>query len=260
MSRPALVVVLVAASACGHGLHPAPADPIDDPAVLLDRMSARRAALPPISATARVENYSKEGVAKGRVTVLADVAGRLRVDAWSPSDDLLAALYADTSSFTYFERGAPECLGGGSCRANVDRFLPIGLDLLDACGALQGVPPVRPAASPWRVSFDRRVGAYRVESALAGGGSQALWVEDDGLPVRAEYADANGREYRMECLEFKGAGPARRPWRIRFVDGAGGRDVTFRFRSIDAADAPGDEWRLECPKGLAVKQLPCEAP
>ena len=242
--------------ACGAGLHALPERPVTDPSLLLARMSERKAALGPVFVSARVENYSAEGVAKGRITMLLDPTGRIRVDAWSPSDSLLAALYADRNIFTYFERGAPECITGGPCRANLDRVLPLGLDLLDAIVALQGFPPERPAASAWTIAFDRRVGAYRMTSMAASGGTQSIWVREDGVPVRAEYSDAAGRRYRMECSDIRNG----RPWQIRLVDDAGKRDVTFRFRSLEAADLPVEEWVVTCPDGLPINKLKCEAP
>jgi hypothetical protein len=259
--RPALAIaaLLTALSACCT-LHPMPAVPVTDPSVLLDRLAQRKAAATTLSAVARIEVYSKQGVVKGRVTILADAAGRLRLDGWSPSDDLLTVLAADRDRFLYFERGAKGCLAGPSCRANVARMLPIGLDLPDAVLALFGLPPLVPAESPWSVAFDRKVGAYRVESRTADG-VQRLWLLDDGTPVRAERTRGKTLVWNVQLEDFDDAGGARLPRRMRFRSDREDLDVSLRYRSVTVpADAEAEDWQFECPAGLPVNDLPCEEP
>ena len=249
---------LLLVSACGPALYPEPVHPITDPDVLIARLDARRRALGSLSAVARVETYSRRGVAKGRVTILADAAGRLRVDAWTPSDDLVAALRADPDGFLYYERGANECVVGPSCPGNVGRLIPIGLDVRDACAALFGFPRVLPATTAWGVSFDRREGAYRLESGTARG-SQRIWVRDDGVPVRAEYVEAGRVAWRLDAGDFKTAGGEPWPHRLHFATARDDTDVTVRYRSLDPrAHIAPEDWAFDCPQGVPVRSLPCE--
>jgi hypothetical protein len=261
MSTPAqapfrLVALLTALAGCGGALQAVPANPVTDPGVLLARMQARRDTLRTLSATTRMEQYSDRGVVKGRVTLLVDAAGRLRADAWSPSDDLLAAMTASPEGFTYFERGADACITGQPCRSNLARLLPLGLDLADATAALFGIPPLRPAAGPWTMEFDRSAGAYRLESPTTSGAVQRVWIREDGVPVRGEVLRDGAREYRMEAQDLGDDGL---PRTIRVTVARDRTDLTIKFRSLDLDPAidPGD-WAVECPRGLPLRTLDCE--
>lgn len=243
---------------CGPALHPLPADPITDPDLLLTRFARRTRTVGVLEAEARIEHYGETGVVKGRVTLLADPAGRLRADAWTPTDQHLATLTADRETFLYFERGAPECLTGLSCPRNLARLLPVGLGVREAVGVLAGVPPVYPASGPWALDFDRRVGAYLLRSPVAGDAVQRLWVLEDGTPVRAELDAPGGRVYRVEFSRFEERGGRRLPMRIHVQVPAERRDVTIRYRSLDpdARAAPGD-FEFSCPEGLPVRTAAC---
>ena len=253
----ALLLLVAATCACGPALYPIPLNPVTDATVLLQKLSARRAGLVPMSAVARIESWSKDGTVKGRTTFLVDPKGRLRMDAWSPTDDLIAALAVDPQLFLYFERGAPECLSGAPCRTNIDALLPLGLDLQDACLAMYGQPPVRAATTPWEVAFDRRAGAYRLDSGVAGG-TQALWVREDGTPVKAEYRVAGNLESRMEAEDFATIAGIELPRRLHFIARQDDRDVTIKFRSLDlGGEIPEEDWSVDCPRGLPVRTLQC---
>jgi hypothetical protein len=238
-------------------MYPVPKDPITDPMVLLDRMSTRRARLPEVSATARIEVYSSRGVIKGRLTLRIDPRGRLRVDAWTPTDDLVAAMTARPEGFRYFERGHPECLEGPACRRNLARLLPVGLDLADATAALLGFPPRADAASPWTIAFDRKTGAYRLESQVPGNGIQTLWVRDDGTPIRSEARREGRLEYSMEVEDFRDFGSIRVPTRLRFRTARDDTDLTVKYRSLEPATDAGD-FDLACPASMPIRTLSCE--
>jgi hypothetical protein len=252
-----LLASLATLASCGPALHPLPADPIRDPGVLLSRAAARRASLPVLNAVARVESWSEAGGVKGRTTILVDPAGRLRVDAWSPTDDLVGAVSADARSFRYFERGAPECLAGAPCPENLGRVLPLGLGLADACAALYGMPPMPPPGGAADVAFDRRTGAYLV-TAAGPGGPQRLWIRDDGVVVRAELAGPSGAALTMEADDVHDVGGVPFAFRLHFAAEPGGRDVTVRYKSVElGAEVAADGWAVECPPGMPTRDLPC---
>ncbi len=250
--------LVISGLSCGAALHPVPADPVTDPEVLLARFARRTRTVGALAAEARIEHYGERGVVKGRVTLLAEPVGRLRADAWSPTDQHLATLVADRDTFFYFERGAPECLTGLSCPRNLARLLPVGLGVGEAVGVLLGIPPVYPASGPWTLEYDRCVGAYLLRSAVAGNGVQRLWVLEDGTPVRAELDAPGGRVYQVEFSWFEEQGGRGLPMRIRVQVPAERGDLTVLYRSVDpdARLAPED-FEFSCPQGLPVRVAPC---
>jgi len=242
--------------ACGPALHPLPEHPESDASVLLSRAEARSAGLRGLSGAGRAESRTPDGTMRGRVTILADLSGRLRVDAWTPTDDLVGAVSAGPDGFTYFQRGGA-CYVGGSCAANLGLVLPKGWDLDSILKGLLGIPPMRAANGPWSLAFDRRVGAYRLESAI-GGGVQRLWVREDGATVRYE-RDRDGRlEIRLVVEEpGEAAGvPARK---VRLGTGRGDSEMAVRYSDREPnPEVAGEDWPVECPDGMVARFLPCE--
>ncbi len=228
-----------------------------DADLLLHRLARQSDSPRTLQAEARIEHYAERGVVKGRVTLLVVRSGRLRADAWTPTDQHLATLVADCETFLYFERGAPECLTGLSCPRNLARLLPVGLGVRQAAAVLLGVPPVYPATGDWSIAFDRRVGAYRLESAIQGG-VQRLWVLEDGTTVRAEL-EASGRPvYRIEFSRFEDRGGHRLPTLIHAVVPSEGADLTIRYRSMEPDVEVGPEdFEFSCPEGLPLRVAPC---
>lgn len=245
---------------CSSTLHPIPSSPIADPEVLFQRLSRRSSVLKALSATARLESYSSKGVVKGRITILADLQGRLRIDGWTPTDQWLGTLLALPDSFIYFERGAKECLVGPPCPRNIGMLLPINLELKEAIALLFGIPPIHQPKDGWTVAFDRKVGAYLLSSVVEGGGRQDLWLNEDGTPVAAELHDLGGLVYRFEARDFVSvADGILFPRRIRAKTRADHNDVTILFRSLDfRPEISEGDFTLECPKGTLVKWVTCE--
>jgi hypothetical protein len=249
-------VLIAVIAGCGPALHPVPADPVQDPAVLLDAVRARAARMGTMAAEARLSGRSDRGSARGRVSILADAAGsRLRVDAWTPTDDLVATLAAGPDGIGYFERGARACLAGPACRENLRLLLPLGLDLRDAVRALFGIPPGIDDAGPWTVAFDRRAGAYRLESVPTPEAAIRVWVREDGMVTRAQRFEAGLEVFRIAFGEFGADGLPRTL--DCFAPGEDAQ-VSIRYREVERgpALAPGD-WALSCPRGLPTRPIPC---
>lgn len=253
-----LPISLAFAVACGPALHPLPARPESDPSILLARMEARQAGLRTLSAVGRAESRTSDGTVRGRVTVLADLAGRLRVDAWTPTDVLVGAIWVGPEGFTYIERGSPSCVVGTACPSNLGRFLPVGWDLESMVRALMGIPPIREVVGPWSLEFDRKVGAYRLASALVTGGTQRLWLREDGAAVRYE-RDHDGRaELRLD-VERPGDGAGAPARKVRLRAGRGGTELAVRYTDVEAnPEVPDEDWPLDCPDGTQVQVLPCQ--
>ena len=242
---------------CAPSLYPAPINPETNPTVLIDRMLTRQAGLHALSATGRVESRTVDGTLKGRVTLLADIKGRLRVDAWTSTDNLVGAVSAGPEGFTYFQRGGA-CLVGDACRSNLGRVLPKGWDLDSLVHGLLGIPPMVQAAGPWIIDFDRRIGAYRLESKIAGGGVQRVWIRDNGAPLRYERDDHRRTAVRLDIPET--AGEAGMPARIVSLrSGRGETELTIRYSDLETnPDIDAADWILECPPGPDAVFLPCE--
>lgn len=244
-------------SACGPALFPMPDDPVADPEVLLDAVRSRAEHLGPMAVEARIAGRTDRGRVRGRVSILADAANsRLRIDAWTPTDDLIAALVAGPDGLAYFERGAGGCLVGPACRENLQLLLPLGLGLTDAVRALYGIPPGIDHAGPWAIGFDRRVGAYRLTAAAAPEVETRLWIRDDGAVVRAERVTEGKRDLWMAFADLDRAGL---PRRLEFKSLADGSEVSVRYREVDRdPDLVPEDWEPACPRGLPTRVLPCE--
>lgn len=247
------VVICLLVLSCGPTLHEVPKNVITEPGVLLSLLAARKTALPTLSAVARVESWSEEGGLKGRVTIEVDPAGRVRFDAWSPTDDLLASMSANRNIFGYFERGSSECLIGSPCPQNLSRMLPLGLGIEDACLALFGIPPLPATLAP-SVSFDRRLGAYVITSTDTQG-TVRIWITERGAVLRYERHE-QGRFYTMECDDYAEISGILLPHKLHFTAEPGRRDITIKYRSVEIGTEMVDEF--ECPKGVLVRYLPCE--
>lgn len=244
-------------AACGPTLHPVPDDPVEDPEVLLGAVRARAERLGPMAVEARVAGRADRRRVRGRVSILADASNsRLRVDAWTPTDDLVSFLVAGPDGLAYFERGAGGCLVGPACRDNLQLLLPLGLGLAEAVRALFGIPPGIDHAGPWEIGFDRRVGAYRLTAIPAPEVETRLWVRDDGTVARAERLTAGKRDFRMAFADLDRTGL---PRTLTFESPADGSEFAVRYREVDRnPDLVPEDWEPTCPRGLPTRLLPCE--
>ncbi len=242
---------------CAGTLHPMPQSPVQDASPLLALVRARADHLGTMAAEARLSGRSDRGRAQGRVSILADASSqRLRIDAWTPTDDLVAALVATPEGFHYFERGDRICLTGPSCRDNLRLLLPLGLDLADAVRALFGVPPGIEHDGPWEIDFDRRLGAYRLQHALTPTQVVRVWVREDGRVLRGERRTNDRLEYRMDFGSFDRVGA---PGQIEFQSARDQAQVQIRIREREDNPTLGPEdWEPACPRGASIRWMPCE--
>ncbi len=249
--------LLLSIASCGPALHPLPEHPETDPSVLIARMEARQAGLHGLSAVGRAESSTSDGTVRGRVTVMADLAGRLRVDGWTPTDDLVLAVSAGPKGFTWYQRGGA-CVVGEACRSNLGRVLPKGWDLGSLVRGLLGIPPLKPATSPWTLGFDRKVGAYRLESNVADGGRQRLWIFDTGAAARYE-RDEGGRLAMRLDVEEPAEAPGVPARKVRIRTGRGESELAVRYTHVEPnPEVSPEDWDVECPPDLGTRFLPCE--
>jgi len=252
-------MLLLTGVACGPTIYDLPDEPITDAGTLLERYADRKGDFADLSAVARMNSRSSRGTVRGRVTFLAEIHGRIRVDGWTPTDSLVASLTADEHGFMYFERDADECLTGPSCPENLALLLPAGLGVKGVAGLLFGLPPIPEDIDGWKISFDRRVGAYELVSESKDGSVHRLWLYEDGAPGAAESRTGDGRlTFRMEAGDFKPMGGNRFPMKIKFKSDRDDTDLTVKYRSLELdPDILEDDWSFECPEGLGIRTVRC---
>ncbi len=242
---------------CGPALYPIPDHPIEDPEALLAPVRTRAENPGTLAVEARLSGRSERGRVRGRLSILADATGsRLRIDAWTPTDDLVAALVAGPDGLAYFERGAGACLTGPACRDNLRLLLPLGLGLEEAVRALYGIPPGIDHPGPWAIGFDRRVGAYRLTGRLAPEREVRLWIREDGIVVSAERVTEGRLDFRIDFSDFD---KTCLPRSMAFESPADRSQVSIRYREVEREpDLAPEDWELDCPRGLPTRRMPCE--
>jgi len=230
---------------CGAHLYPLPDNPLDDPTTLLDKARAKTDGLLTLSAEARIRGRSKMGRAMGKVSILANRSTeQLRVDAWTPTDDLVLSLVADKDGFHYFTRGEPICLIGPVCPSNIRALLPLGLDIKSIIGALFAVPPDIDLEGTWSMAFDRKIGAYLLEQAPKHGTLVRMWIREDGQVVGAERTMDGKLDYRIKFQFSKGKSI---PGALEFQSDIDSTNATVKIQSFELNQQFGDEdWEPPC--------------
>lgn len=258
--REASLFVLLLFTACGPALHPLPTNPIKEPEELLSVFWRKSRVFEVVYAEARMEHYGPKGVAKGRVTLLIDpTEGKIRADAWTPTDQHVAVLTADSDKVFYFERGAPQCIVSPPCPEVLARMLPLGVGVKEVGQLLLGVPPVYADAGRWKMGFDRTVGAYLLESEMKGGGTQRLWIREDGVAVRAEMIALGTSHYRIFFSHFEEHHGRALPMHIKVELPLKGEALYVLYRKVEIGQSAAEEdFDVACPEGLPVKVETCE--
>jgi hypothetical protein len=207
-----------------------------------------------------MRHRSKHGRIRGRVSILADHSdSRIRVDAWTPTDDLVAAFVADSQRFLYYERGADSCLSGRSCPSNISLLLPTGLGVRESSSAVLGIPPLEGMEATARMDFDRKVGAYLLEAPVADGGLRRIWLRTDGAAMQAEEVVGRRLRWRMVLSDFRKVETGDSvPDRMRFESGVDGSILELAVRSgeVNPVIDP-DDWVFYCPDGMSVREVRC---
>lgn len=260
------LLALVLFTGCPQGGVSAPADEHTDPEAVLELARAYIATGPAaLTIEARASQYSDRGGLKGKVEILAERPGRLRMSGLSPTDDMVSVLATDGARFTSFERGAKFCFVGRACPSNVGRFASIPLEADELVGVLIGRPPIIPHGEK-RLSWDKDVGGYRLELfgagadlAMARGRVQRLWIgHDDGRVLRTALVDGGKTKVDVRYSEFSRRGGHLLPTRLDAKLAREATDLRLEYRDIDVAPELGDgAFNFVCPSGTTLEELPC---
>lgn len=269
LSGALLVAALGVFAGCPRGGVSPPADVHTDPAFVFELARAYVASGPSaIAIEARASQYSDRGGLKGKVEILVERPGRLRMTGLSPTDDMVSVLATDSTRFTSFERGARVCFVGRACPSNVGRFASIPLESDELVGVLLGRPPIIPHGER-RLSWDREVGGYRLELFGAGadlgmaqGRVQRLWVgHEDGRILRTALIEGGKTRVDVTYTGLKRFGEHLLPTRLDARLERESTDLRLDYRDIDVTPELGDgAFTFVCPSGTTLEELPCLEP
>ena len=216
---------------------------------------------------ARASQYSDAGGLKGKLLILAQRPGRLRMEGLSPTDDSVSVLATDGERFTSYQRGQSTCWVGRACPSNVGRFASVPLESDELVGVLLGRPPIIAHAAK-TMKWDSAVGAYRLDLegaaadlGMAHGRTQRLWVAHaDGRIVRTALLEDGKTKVDVTYSEFKRVAEIVVPGQLDVTLAREQTDLRLEYRDIDlATPLQPDAFRFECPQGTALEELPCFA-
>lgn len=217
---------------------------------------------------ARASQYSDGGALKGKVLILLQRPGRLRMEGLSPTDDTVSVLASDGERFTSFVRGDKACWVGRACPDNVGRFASVPLEVDELVGVLLGRPPII-AHDGASMKWDASLGAYRVELVggardlgMSHGRTQRLWVQHgDGRIVRAALLEGGRAKVDVRYSEFKRVGGRLVPGRLDIALARDATDLRLEYRDLDLdAELSADAFQFACPQGTTMEELPCLLP
>lgn len=243
------VVLLAILPGCVPAIYRIPdeAHRISDPDVLLGRIGERQSRIRTVSTTGRVTSESDSGNLRGRVTTMASAAGLVRLDAWTPTWDLVGSFVGDPEGFVYFVRGESSCIVGPSTPEVISKIIPMGLDYLSLLGILLGTPPIADGMA-WTVGWDTRTGYWLLAGNGPAGNAMRIWADFDGVVHRALTTSASGTT-NFEFSDMIESGGEMFPSRISVS--MDGNDTTLVFKDIEVNGEIDDaDFEQKCPDGL----------
>lgn len=262
----ALALGALAGSGCPTRIDP-PADAYADAETVLELARGYLGTSPGAAVIeARASQYSDRGGLKGKLLIIAEQPGRLRLEGLSPTDDTVSVLATDGERFSAFQRGQRQCFVGRACPANVGRFASVPLEPDELVGTLLGRPPIIPHARA-TMSWDRELGAYRLElegaaTDLGGahGRTQRLWIAHrDGRVLRTALLEGGKTQVDVRYSEFRRIGERLVPARLDVRMQRESTDLRLDYRDIDLAPEIGaGAFTFECPQGTTLEELSCQ--
>jgi hypothetical protein len=243
-----------------------PADALTTPEAVIETARQYIAAGPGEAVIeARASQYSDRGGLKGKLLILAQRPGRLRLEGLSPTDDTVSVLATDAERFTAFQRGSDVCWTGRACPENVGRFASIPLESDELVGVLLGRPPLIPHREA-SLKWDASAGAYRLELVgdagdlgMAHGRTQRLWVaHGDGRILRTSLVEDGKTRVDVTYSEWRRLGGRLVPGRLDIQMARDETDLRLDYRDIDLAPALAAEaFVFTCPGGTTLEELTC---
>lgn len=254
-----LSILLLAAALCaGCGPTGLPADLIEDPAVMMKRMTPTPAT-ETFFAAGRLEYYAEGKARKGKVEIMARPPDAVRMHVLSFTDDLLSLLALNGEYFTYFQRGAKVCYLGPMCAAPLVSRVPMVSQPAVLLRLLEGKVPLLQLPDSATLQYDKDRASYRLV-LLKGPHKQTLRIAPDGKTVLSASMKEDGET--LFRVSFKGtmeAGGKKVPRSLRLVSTKPPSDLSFEYREVEyGLQFKGDPFSYECPKGTDAQYLLCE--
>lgn len=250
--RAAILLVAPAAGACCPRPWPKGLQPISEAGAVLRSATSARAALRSLSASARVDAFTREGRVKVRVELVADRTGRLRFDTLSPFEQPISTLVSDGRRFALYDLPKKRFYTGPATPRNISRILPIRLTGEEVAQLLLGDVPL---IAHERLTMERETCKTRYRLTLLGRDvRQEVAVDAISLLPVAGRLYANGSlvyDVSFERHEKTAAAPV--PRKIRFRSPRDRVDLLVLYGDVEANPRLQDDlFRLEAPRGAVV--------
>jgi hypothetical protein len=252
---------------------PAPAYPIADARVALEREAATSADVHAIRAEARVDQRGREGRVRGTVLMFVERGERVRFDVMTQFGPV-AILTGDRERFAYADFREKRYLTGATCPQNIARLLGVPLSVEEASRFLVGSTPLI-AATRKEVVWDND-GFYRVTLSAADGQRQVLHLgvydADRKLPAAqqrlylrsSELHGANGRTlWRVSYAEHvpvvAGSGKVLVPMRVHVERPDADTDTLIKFKDIKLNPSIPEGAFTQAPRpGMTTEEASCD--
>lgn len=250
LSCRALIASLVAAAViggCAARRPPSPPRAAVPPSevsaeALLAKLDARSKAIHSFRALAEMRYVGEREKLAVREVVVVERPDRLRIEMMSAFGVALQ-IASDGERVCAYHRGDQTFYHGRATIENLARFTRLELAVHDIADLLIGIPPRRERTGRPTLSFERPQGLWRVSTQLAGGDTQTLWFEPEGLlPVRASEVDSAGNtKYLATYADYTTVSNVDVPDRIRFDLPGQGAQVELRYseRTLNGESDPG---------------------
>jgi outer membrane lipoprotein-sorting protein len=226
-------------------------------ALVLRGLEQARAPLRSISASAKVDAFTRQGRARVREVLVAERGGRLRFETLSPFEQPLATLVSDGRRFALYDLGRKHFYHGPATPQNVARILPIRLQGADVARLLLGDPPLIPHEAATLV-LDRCQTRYRLTlTHKAARLRQELSVDATRLlPVESRIYQAGELAYAIEFHDYMQHEKIWVPQKLRYRAPADRVDLLVLYGDLDLNEPLEDDlFRLQPPRGVPVTEV-----
>lgn len=230
----------------------------DDPLFYLARIASRHDVVDRLALDIHASMSSSVLGLDADAIVVARRPRELRVEVLTPTDDLLAMMTANATTFVHYERGSPVCYTGPPCLENTARLLPIPVEVAHLVEFLLGGSPLLVRGVP-TVEWDAYDGFQTLRISQATGAVQRISFDPCDLTVRRVELFQDGvLQMRVENDLWAPDGGVWLPMRVRleFPEQNLVADVSVRasdpWMAVDSS-----AFVFECPPGAEVVYLPC---
>lgn len=251
-------LALLLAGCCHRRIDP-PAELIEDPVELLNRVEARLAELQSARLRAVSEYYGGDlRGANFRQAVLVRQPEDIHVQILSPFGQSLQTMVSNGERLSLYDLEAEVYYSGAPTPENLARLLPFYMTAADIVRVFLGAPPLDLLAddpADDTLEWDGEVGAYRLRAPLArGGGHLEIWIRhEDWIMVGAKQFGPDGElVFELRTGDLETFGDWRLPTRLRFLmQDPEEVDMSIELESAELNPAlPDALFVLEPPRGV----------